>query len=130
MGSRIFLDLKFSGNVPNIIFYHSKSLKIIFRQKIYQNKQELTWTRETIAKSWRLLHTIIVCNIKSLPYAKLEIIEFAQKLPGHAQILKCFISWEPDFFWTWNFQEWLLTLFSTISKVSGKFLRAVFYNNF
>ena len=51
------------------------------------------------AKSCRLSHTIITCNIKSLPCIKLEKIEFAQKLPGHAQILEGSISWERFFFW-------------------------------
>ena len=43
---------------------------------------------DTMPKSLRLLHTIMICNIKSLPCTKLEKIEFDQKLPGHAQILK------------------------------------------
>ena len=40
----------------------------------------------TIVKSGRPFHTIIICNIKSPPCTKLEILDFAQKLPGHAQI--------------------------------------------
>ena len=47
---------------------------------------------DTMAKSCRLFHTIIVCNIKALACTKLEKIEFAQKLPGHAQILEGSIS--------------------------------------
>ena len=43
---------------------------------------------DTVPKLLRLFHTIIICNIKSLPCPKLEKIEFAQKLPGHAQILE------------------------------------------
>ena len=59
------------------------------------------------------VHTTIICNIKSLTCTKLEKIEFAQKLPGHARILEGSISWEPIFFWTWNFQKCFLTLYST-----------------
>ena len=47
---------------------------------------------DTMPKSFRLFHTIKMCNTKSLPYAKLAKIEFAQKLPGHAQILEPQIS--------------------------------------
>ena len=55
-------------------------------------------TSDDMVKSCRLSHTIIICNMKSLPCTKLEKIEFAQKLPGHAQILEGSISWEPIFF--------------------------------
>ena len=36
---------------------------------------------DNIAKSCKLSHTILICNIKSLTCTKLEKIEFAQKLP-------------------------------------------------
>ena len=42
---------------------------------------------DNMAKSCGSIHTTIICNIKSLTCTKLEKIEFAQKLPGHAQIL-------------------------------------------
>ena len=76
----------------------------------------------TMPKSWELFHTIIICDIKSLPCTKLEKMGFARKLPRHAQILEGSISWEPDFSRTWNFQGWFLTLFSTISEVLDEFL--------
>ena len=43
---------------------------------------------DNMAKSCAPFHTTIICNIKSLTCTKLEKIEFAQKLPGHAQILE------------------------------------------
>ena len=46
----------------------------------------------TTVKSCIPFHTIIICKMKSLPCTKLEILDFAQKLPGHAQILKISIS--------------------------------------
>ena len=49
---------------------------------------------DNIAKLWKLFSTIIICNIKSLRCTKLEKMEFAQMLPGHAQILEGSISGE------------------------------------
>ena len=82
---------------------------------------------DNMAKSCAPFHTTIICNIKSLTCTKLEKIEFAQKLPGHAQILEGSISWEPDFSRTWNFQGWFLTLLSTISEVLDEFLSVVLF---
>ena len=73
-----------------------------------------------MVKSCRLSHTIIICNMKSPPCTKLEILDFAQKLPGHAQIKEISISWDQIFFWTWNFQGWFLTLIAIISDIFGK----------
>ena len=78
-------------------------------------------------KSSGPFHTIIICNIKSLPCTNLEKMGFARKLPGHAQILEGSISWEPDFSRTWNFQGWFLTLLSTISEVLDEFLSVVLF---
>ena len=39
-----------------------------------------------------IMDQFILCNFKSLTCTKLEKIEFAQKLPGHAQILEGSIS--------------------------------------
>ena len=50
-----------------------------------------------IVNSCRLFHSIIICNMKSIPCSKLKILEFAKKVPGHAQILKVSLSWEPIF---------------------------------
>ena len=43
---------------------------------------------DSMAKSCRLSHTIIICNIKSLQCTKLEKIEFAQKLPKN---INCYL---------------------------------------
>ena len=43
---------------------------------------------DTMAKSCRLFHTIVICNIKSPPCLKLEKIGVAQKMPGQPQMLE------------------------------------------
>ena len=52
---------------------------------------------DNMAKSCGPFHITIICNIKSLTSTKLEKIAFAQKLPGHAQILEGSISREQIF---------------------------------
>ena len=96
--------------------------KIIWRQANYANYAWLIMHNmsHTIFKSCKLFHTIIICNIKSPPCTKLEILDFAQKLPGHAQIKAVSISWDQIFFRTWNFQGWFLTLITIISEVFSK----------
>ena len=47
---------------------------------------------DTMSKLRKLLHTVIICNIRSLPCPKQEKMDFAQKLPGHAQIIEGSIS--------------------------------------
>ena len=79
----------------------------------------------TIVNSCRLFHTIIICNMKSLPCSKLEILEFAQKLPGHAQILKVSISWEPIFSWPEIFRECSSHYFLPFLKLLAKSNEAI-----
>ena len=50
---------------------------------------------DTMAKQSILFSTIIIRNIKSIACTKLEKMEFAQMVPGHAQILEGSISGEP-----------------------------------
>ena len=50
---------------------------------------------DTMAKSCGPFSTTIICKIKSIACTKLEKMEFAQMLPGHAQILEGSISGEP-----------------------------------
>ena len=133
LNSRNHLDL-----LEFIIFYRnnaiiqksneSKSKKRIWRQKLIwrqANYANYAWLimhnmSHIRVRSCKLFHTIIICNIKSPPCTKLEILDFAQKLPGHAQIKEISISWDQIFFWTWNFQGWFLTIIAIISEVLGK----------
>ena len=75
---------------------------------------------DNMAKSCRLSHTIIISNIKSLPCTKLEKIEFAQKLPGHAQILEGSILREPIFSGPEIFRNGSSHYFLQLLKFSAK----------
>ena len=101
--------------------------KIIWRQANYADYAWLIMQNMslTMVKSCRPFHTIIICNMKSPPCTKLEILDFAQKLPGHAQIKEISISWDQIFFWTWNFQGWFLTIIVLFLKFSAKSNEAI-----
>ena len=49
---------------------------------------------DTMAKSCRPFSSTIICNMKSIACTKLEKMEFARMLPGHARILDGSISRE------------------------------------
>ena len=81
----------------------------------------------TITKSWRLFHKIIICNIEPLSCTKLEKMGFARELPGHAQILEGSISWEPDFSRTWKFWDDSTHYFLPFLKFSSENIYGIFY---